>query len=421
MSLWKQIRSALGLVPTTGDVGLEGDRVVLRELERARAFSQEPPAGPREMSRCERCERPLRRVVFTTAGAGAQIEIWRAYPLAIDGWLCPDCGWSALPRFISKEESVEFGRRGAEHAAHGELDDAEFWFRRIVSSWPGYFAGYADMGQLESARADAADDPEEKADHRAAAEGWLRRAVKADEALRAPGLRVALARALALVGKEEEALTLLHSLLEDEALPAPVRAEADELALGVREGKALFSRATQLAGKVVLEPPSQPLTPKSREALEQAATLLRESRERDDAFATNWYLGKVSLRLGRVEEACAALEHAHALQPDQPDGCRELGAVYLELGRAHDALPIARRAVELRPVDAGLRSNLALTLLLAGDVEAARDEVTAALAMEPGDSITAGLAKLIEDVAAGRLACPRSMAEAERRPGPRSG
>src|SRR5262249_4193941 len=136
---------------------------------------------------------------------------------------------------------------------------------------------------------------------------------------------------------------------------------------------------------------------------------------RNSAFATSWFLGKVEMRLGRMDAALGALRQAHSVDPDQPDGCRELCLVYLQLDRAQDALPIARRALKLRPDDARLRCNLALALLLVGDVEGSRAEVGAALSKNPADAITRGLFKLIEDVASGRRSRPRSLAEAEGR------
>src|SRR5262249_15393427 len=158
--------------------------------------------GRKEIAHCERCNKPLRKVVFTTAGSGDQVEIWRQYPLVVDGWVCPGCGWSAMPRYISAEESVEYGRQGSAHASHGQFDDAEFWFRRILGSWPGYAAGYADMGQLSCARADAATSPDAKRTYRSEAETWFRRAVDADSDRRLPGIRIPFARVLALKGNE---------------------------------------------------------------------------------------------------------------------------------------------------------------------------------------------------------------------------
>ncbi|KYF71349.1 hypothetical protein BE11_27585 [Sorangium cellulosum] len=367
------------------------------------------------MSACERCGEPLRQVVFTTAGRGAQVEIWRKYPLAVDGWMCRGCGWSAMPRFISAEESVQYGREATAHASSGQFDDAEFWLRRIIGSWPGYAPGYADLGLLSFARAEAAIGPEARERCRSEAEAWFRRAVHSDPERRLPGVRVPLARTLALNGKERDALEVLDGLLGDPALPASVRTDAETLATDLRDGKALFSRAAEMSGDLVLEPPSSPLAAAQRGALKQARALLRQAAERKGTFATLWLLGKVEMRSGDMGAALDALQRAHAIDPEQADGCRELGAAYLELDRAHDALPIARRAVELRPGDAGLHCNLALILLLTGDVEGALAEATSALSLDPSDTITRGLLKLIDDVVAGRRQRPRSLAEAEGR------
>ncbi|WP_437316446.1 tetratricopeptide repeat protein [Sorangium sp. So ce385] len=415
-SLWNRVLAALGVRRSTGDVAFEEDRVILRDLDRAKAFPQEPrEPGRREIAACERCDRPLRKVVFTTAGGGDQVEIWRAYPLAVDGWMCNGCGWSAMPRFISAEESVEYGREAAAHASSGQFDDAEFWLRRILGSWPGYAPGYADLGQLSSTRAEAAIGPEAKERYRSEAEAWFWRAVHADPDRRLAGVRVPLARTLALNGKERDALEVLDGLLGDPSLPASVRADAETLAADLRDGKALFTRAAEMSGHLALKPPSEPLAAADRGTLERARALLRQAAERKGTFATLWLLGKVEMRLGDMDAALAALQHAHALDPEQADGCRELGAVYLELDRARDALPIARRALELRPGDAGLRCNLAVILLLTGDVEGALAEATSALSLDPTDAITRGVLKLIDDVAAGRRKRPRSIAEAEGR------
>jgi tetratricopeptide (TPR) repeat protein len=389
---------------------------VLGDLARAKAIPQEAIAGGRsEQSTCERCGKGVRRVIFTIAGAGDQIEVWRQYPLAVDGWVCPNCGWAAMPRFISMEESVEFGRIAAEHARKGQFDDAEFWFRRIIGSWHGYAAGYADLGQLSIARSEASKDVEDKRRYRREAEAWLRRAAVADPDRRLAAARLPLARMIALGGNEHEALEVLASMLADPALDATLRDEAEQLDQNIRSGKALFTRATEIAQAVALDAVEAPIDKKMRENLEEGRALLREANEREATFATSWFLGKVELRLGDREAALAAFRRAHAIQPDQPDGCRELCHAYLELDRAVDALPIARRALDLRPADAGLRSNVALVLLLAGDVEQARQEVSAALAADPEDQVTRGLARMIEDVVAGRRARPRSIAEAEGR------
>lgn len=131
------------------------------------------------------------------------------------------------------------------------------------------------------------------------------------------------------------------------------------------------------------------------------------------AFGVRRSTGEVALEEDRV--VLRDLQRAKAIPQEQPDGCRELGCVYLELDRAPDALSMARRAIQLRPDDAALRCNLALALLLTGDVEDARAEAASALSQDRTDAVTRGLLKLIDDVIAGRRERPRSLAEAERR------
>jgi Flp pilus assembly protein TadD len=329
--------------------------------------------------------------------------------------MCEFCGWSAVPRFISPEESVQFGREAAASTSKREFDDAEFWLRRIIGSWPGYPAGYADLGQLSFARSEAADTLAARRRYRSDAEVWLRRAVDADPDQRFPGVRVPFARILALNGDERKALDVLERLFAEPALPEPVRSDAERLVTDLRDGKLLFYLAGELAGTLAFDQPPKRLSAEDRRSLQQARVLLRQAGEKKDAFATSMFLGKVEMRLGDMAAARATLEHAHGIDPHHADGCRELASVYLELDRPHDALPAGRRAVELRPEDMTLRSNLALILLLVGAIADARAEAAFALSRDPSDAITRNLIRLIDDVLAGRRERPRTIAEAEGR------
>jgi tetratricopeptide (TPR) repeat protein len=414
MSIWARVKTALGGARKSGEVGFEGDRVVLKDLERARTFPQEPAdSGLKVMRNCEKCSAPLQLVVFTTAGSGEQLAIWKAYPLAIDGWLCRACGWSALPRFISAEESVEYGRRGAEQAQARNFDDAEFWFRRILGSWPGYGPGYADLGQLNLTRAEATKDPNERTQRREQAVGLFRKALATGGTL--GGVRAPLARAVALLGREPEALQLLKDLESDIAADEGRRSEGRQLLEDLQAGKALFSQATERMGAVIFEPSSRGLAPSDRKHLEEARALLHQALDRKATFGSQFFLGKAELRLGNFTKAADAFEVACAIDPEQADGYRELSSAYLELGRNQEALRAAERALALRPEDATLRCNLAFVLLLASDLERARREAKLALDADPSDSVTQAVVRLIEDVASGRRKRPESLAEAEGR------
>jgi hypothetical protein len=61
------------------------------------------------------------------------------------------------------------------------------------------------------------------------------------------------------------------------------------------------------------------------------------------------------------------------------------------------------------PDDVGLQSNLALALLIAGDVDEALVVGQAALAREPSDAVTRALVGLIDRVKAGTAPRPTRM------------
>ena len=76
--------------------------------------------------------------------------------------------------------------------------------------------------------------------------------------------------------------------------------------------------------------------------------------------------GKSFLVAGRSTEALALFEKAHALQPSNPEAAFYLSAVYVELKRFDDALPILETLVVRVPDNPMVRNNLAWTLLRAG-------------------------------------------------------
>lgn len=415
MGLWNRMRDWMGL--SNADCAIEGDRLVFRNLARARELPLEPDGmGPaEERTACDRCGKRVQRVVLTTAGAGpGQRELWRAYPLVLDGWVCTACGACVAPRRLTPDEVTEFGRNAAEHAGDSGWDDAEWWLRRILGSWPGYPPALVDLAQVELGRAEGAGGTE-RAAHVALARSYVERALASDSGMPLQPAELLRARIDATTGNETEALATLDRLATDAAVAAPIRTEAEQMAAAIRRGAILFQRAAELTRGLLLVAgaPMRPLDASSRARLEEARPLLRAALAREVSFPTAWVLGKVEQRMGNRAEAVAAFREAHAKEPDQPDGCRELVHALLEEGRAADAVPVARHSVAVSPSDPGLRSNLALVLLLAGDLASARVEIEAAEKMDPADEITRALAGRIAEIASGRRPHPRSLAELE--------
>lgn len=130
-----------------------------------------------------------------------------------------------------------------------------------------------------------------------------------------------------------------------------------------------------------------------------------------DAWSALWCLGKLHQRLGDFPRALDYFLRAHAIKPDQPDVAREACIAAIEEGDAPAAVRLARAAIAMEPSDPGLRCNLALALLISGDLEGAAQAATDAIQRNPCDAISARVAAIIADVAAGKRSRPRRGSE----------
>jgi tetratricopeptide (TPR) repeat protein len=85
------------------------------------------------------------------------------------------------------------------------------------------------------------------------------------------------------------------------------------------------------------------------------------------------YLGRIRRLDGRYDEAATALRAASAEAPDDGDVRRELGYLFLDLGRPGPAIEQFKRAQEIEPEEPLAWIGLIRALREAGDAEA--DEV----------------------------------------------
>jgi Flp pilus assembly protein TadD len=120
-----------------------------------------------------------------------------------------------------------------------------------------------------------------------------------------------------------------------------------------------------------------------------------------------WLLGKVCQRLGDYESGLGWFTRAHRVNPDQADVAREAAIAAMDTGKPEEAVRFCRRALEVEPDDAGLRSNLAVALLFSGKPADAQTPAREAIRRDPTDTITAGIARIIEEVLSGARPCPR--------------
>lgn len=175
-----------------------------------------------------------------------------------------------------------------------------------------------------------------------------------------------------------------------------------------QEGSDLISPYMQLVGR---DAPSGD-SARARDALLRGIDLLSQAVAIDPSnWAAYWIIGKAHQSLGDSEKACEAFGKSYGLHKGNPDVAREYMFECLNLGRARQGIAAARIAVSLKPDDAGLMANLALALLIGGQLDEATEAVSKALALAPDDEISRNLQERIADVQGGRRPQPSKMAD----------
>ena len=142
-----------------------------------------------------------------------------------------------------------------------------------------------------------------------------------------------------------------------------------------------------------------PLDKAAQEQLRHACEMLERVLELDPRnWAALWCLGIARKCVRELEPAYFAFERAYAIEKDNPDVGRELSGICMALGKGEEAVRISRELVDRNPQNAGLISNHALALLIAGNIHEAEIAVESARRLEPEDQITRSLAKGIAAV-----------------------
>jgi tetratricopeptide (TPR) repeat protein len=97
--------------------------------------------------------------------------------------------------------------------------------------------------------------------------------------------------------------------------------------------------------------------------------------------------GAVRMKLNRVDDGEADLQHALSLSPNQPDVLNYLGYSWIDRGvRLQEALAMIERAVALRPDSGAIADSLGWAYYRMGDYERARDALEHAVDLDPGDA-----------------------------------
>ena len=161
--------------------------------------------------------------------------------------------------------------------------------------------------------------------------------------------------------------------------------------------------AEQLHARV---PPFRPGFFLARKMRQTIARLDQALALHPDNAPALWMQGKLLQLLGDADASLDRLAKACLIDPHQPSFAREAGISATEAGKLDVAVFYAQEALKATPGDAGLRTNLAVAHLFAGNLAAARHEIDAARAAEPDDPVTRSVWVLVREVAAGRMRRP---------------
>jgi tetratricopeptide (TPR) repeat protein len=174
---------------------------------------------------------------------------------------------------------------------------------------------------------------------------------------------------------------------------------------------ALFKHGADLIGPHMLLVDRKPAPRNDAEVRVGIACLDRVLEMDPSNWSALWIRGKAFQSLGEHAQAVESFRSAYRINATQRDVAREFAEELLETAQFREAADIAREVSDRSPQDAGLKANLALALLLSGDVPSAQRSIAEALRLDPSDSISKALAKRIDDVASGARPQPKSIAE----------
>jgi Flp pilus assembly protein TadD len=186
-------------------------------------------------------------------------------------------------------------------------------------------------------------------------------------------------------------------------------------ALEAAEYTAVYQKGSDLVSKHITLHDREPAPAPTREAeLREGIGLLQRAVALEPrSWPAHWLIGKGYQALDDHVRAYEAFRHAMRLCRSNADVPRELCLECLQLGKFAEAVEAARIAVRVEGSDPGLQANLALALLLSGDVDDALAQAEEAVARSPEDEISRNLLAVIEEVKDGRRRPPQTLAEVE--------
>ncbi|NLX26069.1 MAG: hypothetical protein GXY61_08960 [Lentisphaerae bacterium] len=125
-------------------------------------------------------------------------------------------------------------------------------------------------------------------------------------------------------------------------------------------------------------------------------------------WAAFWIKGKGYQALNDSLSAYTEFKSSYSIQKENPDVARELMIECLNLGKADEGVQVAREALSLRPKESGLVANLALALLIQGNLDEAMFQIDKAISLDPSDEINKNVRSFILEVKSGQRKPPKT-------------
>src|SRR5579859_4770942 len=193
--------------------------------------------------------------------------------------------------------------------------------------------------------------------------------------------------------------------------PSPPKVDPET----VRKIEALYRKAADLA-------PADLILSEAKLGLFESRKLNKAIRQLQEVVeiaprhvSALFLLGMCLRRAGKEDEALPCFRQSYALDPSptRTGGDSGVGREYahqcLRLGLGEEGVRVARELHARFPEDPVLHSNLALALLIGGDLEEARTVALAAQAQDPKDAVTRKIVDYIERVRSGAAPRPRRL------------
>ena len=127
-----------------------------------------------------------------------------------------------------------------------------------------------------------------------------------------------------------------------------------------------------------------------------------------DNWAAFWFKGKGYQALNDSSSAYNEFNASYSIQKENPDVARELMFECLNLGKPDEGIQIAKEALSLKPDESGLIANLALALLIKGDLDEAMLQIDKAISLDPSDEINRNVKTFIREIESGKRKQPET-------------